>query len=605
MTRPGRRPALRRWVAVVAVGTVMATPVVAWGGPTGASTTTTYQPWVTGVGGTLTLGIDQAPTGCNPNSALGNTWADHLVLEAVLPSAFVVNPSDNAVYDSSVIDQAELQSTSPQRVVYTINPDAVWSDGTPITARDFVYAWQQQRGDADTDGVPSGGSASTEGYRDIKSVTGSNHGRTVTVVFKTPFADWKTLFADLLPAHVMEQVGWDPGCSTVDPAVDLSGGPFKIASVSPDRIVLARNPKWWEQAPYLDRLVIRVANGPGQLARWVTSGTVQAVMPTAFAQGFLQGVSGTAFLDSDSALSSSFLQLEFSTTSAVTAAVDVRQAIAYAVNRQALVNAVVGWENTSVVPAVSHLYAQSQSTYPTPKPPPLQFAAQPGATTTTTSPTPTPATPFPLTDDHTKVVEYLLDAGYVQQLDGTWEQPDGTPLSIRLAVDQGDAWAAQTAALLVQQLQDTGIGVTVVMADSATATGTDLSQGLADAAVLPFTSSPYPTQAIAWYTPLLGPAGQDGSQDWSNLDDQTLNNLLTKASRQLNPTAARPLYTTADQELWAQMVALPLFTEPAAMAWSSYTSGVNLNPFGPNLLWSAQNWGLRVPPTSPDTAPAN
>ena len=40
------------------------------------------------------------------------------------------------------------------------------------------------------------------------------------------------LFDNLLPAHVMEKVGWNPTCSTVDPAIDLSGGPFKIGSVT-------------------------------------------------------------------------------------------------------------------------------------------------------------------------------------------------------------------------------------------------------------------------------------------------------------------------------------------------------------------------------------
>ena len=611
MIRPGRRPALLRLAAAAVAATSVAatslvTLVAVTGGQAGATTTTTtYEPWVTGIGGSLTLGIDQAPTGCNPNSALGNTWADHLVLEAVLPSAFVVNPQDSSVYDSAVISEAELQSTSPQRVVYTINPDAVWSDGQEITAQDFIYAWEQQRGDADTDGVPGGGSASTLGYRDIKSVKGSNHGKTVTVVFKTPYADWHSLFNDLLPAHVMKQVGWDPGCSTVDPTVDLSGGPFKIGSVAAHQIVLVRNPKWWGQAPYLDRLTIRVANDPGQLAGWVTNGKVQAVMPTAYDDGFLQRVSGTPYLDSDSAMSSTFLQLEFSTTSPVTASVAVRQAIASAVDRQALVNTVVGWENTSIVPAVSHLYAQSQGTYPNPKPPPLQLAAQPGATTTTSSPTPTPSQPFPLADDQTKVVDGLATAGYVEQPDGTWEQADGTPLTITVVVDQGDHWAAQTAALIIGQLQHAGIAVHELLADSATATGLDLANGVADAAVLPFTSSPYPSQALAWYTPVLGPAGHDGSQDWSNLDDPALNNLLTKASRQLNPTQASPLYTTADQQLWAQMVALPLFTEPSAMAWSAFTAGVTLNPFGSNLLWFPENWGLRVPPTSPDTAPAN
>ena len=87
----------------------------------------------------------------------------------------------------------------------------MWSDGVPITAADFIYAWQQQDGgDADA-AYPSGDQASILGYSDIASMKASNQGRTVTVVFSTPFADWQMLFTDLLPAHVMEKVGWDPG----------------------------------------------------------------------------------------------------------------------------------------------------------------------------------------------------------------------------------------------------------------------------------------------------------------------------------------------------------------------------------------------------------
>ncbi len=58
-----------------------------------------------------------------------------------------------------------------------VNPKAVWSDGVPVTADDFIYAWQSQRGDGvDVDGQPDQ-VASTLGYRDVASVTGSHGGR--------------------------------------------------------------------------------------------------------------------------------------------------------------------------------------------------------------------------------------------------------------------------------------------------------------------------------------------------------------------------------------------------------------------------------------------
>ena len=40
------------------------------------------------------------------------------------------------------------------------------------------------------------------GYRPIKSMTGSDNGKTVTVVMKTPFADWQSMFGAAVPgAH--------------------------------------------------------------------------------------------------------------------------------------------------------------------------------------------------------------------------------------------------------------------------------------------------------------------------------------------------------------------------------------------------------------------
>ena len=94
-------------------------------------------------------------------------------------------------------------------------------------------------------------------------------------MFKTPFADWQMLFANLLPAHVMEQVGWNPACPTVDPAIDLSGGPFKIAAVSPQTITLVQNPKWWGTPANASSITVRIASSTAQLAQWMSSGYVQ------------------------------------------------------------------------------------------------------------------------------------------------------------------------------------------------------------------------------------------------------------------------------------------------------------------------------------------
>ena len=136
-------------------------------------------------GGAISFGTTESPTGCNPNTPAGDTPGTQTVLAGVLPSPFVpdvVNSASEPMSNSELIVSAEPVSLKPLTIVYTLNPKAVWSDGVPITAADFKYAWEEQRGDPATS---SPDVASIAGYRDIASVTGSNGGHTVTVRFKT------------------------------------------------------------------------------------------------------------------------------------------------------------------------------------------------------------------------------------------------------------------------------------------------------------------------------------------------------------------------------------------------------------------------------------
>jgi len=548
--------------------------------------------YIPATGGSVAVGIDQAPTGCNPNTASGNTLADHLVLSAVLPSAFAVDNLGTAHYDPALIDQAELQSTTPETVVYTINPRAVWSDGVPIGAADFIYAWQHQRsvppgttGDADV--------ASTAGYDDIASMTPANKGRTLTVVFSTAYADWQGLFNDLLPAHVLARVGWSPGCTTVDPRVDLSGGPYEIASVAHDAITLVKNPRWWGQEPKLSRIVIKVATGPEQLAHWLYEGTVDVSAPTYFDQSFLEAVSAMPYVKSVVDVSATFLQLEFSTIGLATLDPLVRAGIAYAIDRQSLIDRVAGWADNSIAPATSHLYSQQQTAaYPT-SPAPLPVNA---TTTSTTLPATGAITPqaFPTRADPASSDRELVAAGYERNASGDWVDAAGRPLDLRLAVDGGDGWAVQTADLVAAQLEHEGFAVTTITERDATAAGFDLVEGKVDLALIPLHTSPYASRTSAWYTPNLALPGAAGAEDWSGYASVKVDNLFDQAASQLDPVTAQPLYNKIDQSLWADMVALPLFAEPSALAWSDFTTRVAADPYAPGLLSTIFDWARLV-----------
>jgi peptide/nickel transport system substrate-binding protein len=602
VTHPGHRPGWRRILTLCGVAVAVLTTAC---GTAGAATTKTTVTYVGVAGGSLSFGMTLAPTGCNANTPKGNTPGTQMVLGAVLPSPYVVSQSGDATQNPNVIEQAEVVSTKPETIVYTLNPKAVWSDGVPITAQDFIYAWTQQRGDLTSDPTSV---ASTAGYRDMKSVMGSNKGRTVTVVFRAPFGDWQMLFANLLPAHIMKKTGWNPSCSTVDPAIDLSGGPFRLAKVSAQTIVLRPNPKWWGTPPNARVIRVRIASSATELAQWVRSGFVQVALPTTLTSSLLTEVTSLPHVQSAINLSGTILELEMASAAGGPLTPDMRLAIALSTDRQALVNHQATWALSSVQVAASHIYAQGETGYH-PSTTTTPTTAANGAPTTSTSTSTTMlgeggSVNFPVTPSPVEAAQLMGASGYVRQAPGPWHNAFGVALSLRLAVDEGDPWALASAPQLAAQLTGAGFTVSLVPTASDSAAGALLANGSAELALMPRTTSPFPSQAVAWYSDLLGSPGQNGSQNWTHYDNSMFESLITKSSQQLNPTVAETDYAAADLQLWEDVVALPLFTEPSALIWSRRVSGVNPSPTSNSLLWYAQYWAIRVPEATNNTTPA-
>ena len=601
MTGRGRRP--RRWRGLLGTLGALAVLASACGGGAGGGTTVTY---IGVAGGSISFGTTESPTGCNPNTPAGDTPGTQTVLDAVLPSPFVpdVAQADGApTPNSALIVSSEPVSLKPQTIVYTLNPKAVWSDGVPITAADFKYAWEEQRGDPV---VSSPDVSSIAGYRDIASVTGSNGGHTVTVKFKTTFADWEMLFANLVPAHVMERVGWNPNCATVDPAIDLSGGPFEIASVSSQTIKLVQNPKWWGTPANARSITVHVASSTEQLAQWMASGYVQVAEPTTPTRDFLTEMTGLPGAQSDVETSSTLLQLDMASSLDTQLSPDLRVAIALLINRQDLVNQQVSWAVPGMQVADSHVYVQGQQGYKPAAP----------SSPTTTIPVPTSSTSttvigsggsvnFPVTPVPEQAEALIQASGLVRTPgDPYYHSAFGAPFSLHLVVDESDPWAAAAAPVVRSELVSAGLDTNLYPVATATQAGQILAAEFADLAVLPVSFSPYMSQTLAWYTTLLGPPGKNGSQDWTNYENGQFDQLVETASQQLNPDTAAGIYAQADTKLWDEMVSLPLFAEPAALAWSRTIGGVTPTPRSNALLWFAQLWAVRVPESTSNTTPS-
>jgi len=556
----------------------MALALAACGAPAAdggaAHGTTTTPTLVPAHGGTVTVALDQVPTTLNDHTVAGDTAAGRMIASAVWAQVFRVGPGATPQLDTNVVDSAEVVNLDPQTVVYQIDPRATWSDGVPIDADDFVYAWQSERGGAlDTTGAPDS-VATTLGYRDIASVTGSNGGKTVTVVFHTPFGDWASLFDDLLPAHVAGQVGWNDGFDAFGPAVEVSGGPWQVASFEPGvSIELVRNPHWWGSPASLDEVVVRALHGPA-LAAALRDGAVQVAYPSGFGPTLLAQVASSPTLQSTSNLGATVLQLEFNTRHAPLTTAAVRQAVAHDVDRAGLVTGVGEPENHLVWEDNDHLFANVEPGYDD------------------------DATGYEHPDPG--AAAHLLDAaGLAQDATGTWSD-HGAPVTLSLAWADDDPWSAAAGPVLAAQLVDAGFDVASEPTSSAQLLGTVLPSGDFDLAVVPVAASAYPSAMGTDFSSASSVTGGAPTQDWSGFDDAHVDQLFGQAAQQLGKPQALAVYRTLDQALWSAMPTLPLFAEPTLLVWSASVSLVADDPVGIGPLWDLRDW---VTLTTATTAP--
>ncbi len=521
------------------------------------------------VGGSATVALDQVPTSLNVHTVAGDTPAGLMVGSAIWAQVFRVGPNLTPQLDTNIVDSAEVINLAPQTVVYQIDPRAVWSDGVPISAADFMYAWQSQKGGAtDVDGTPDS-VASTLGYRDIASLTGSNDGRTVTVVFRTPFADWPSLFDDLLPAHIAEAVGWNRGFDQFATGVFVSGGPWEVVSWQPgSEIVLGRNPRWWGSTPNLDRIVVRAVSGDTALTSALGQNQVQVAYPSGFDQSFMAQASTSSVLQTQTSLGTRMLQLEFNVRHAPLTVQTVRQGIAHAIDRAGIVESVgqpedpsVWEDNNHLIPNAEPGYADDAVGYETRRPGDVRASARAER----------------IYSRRPRDMDHAREAGESQHRVGRRR-----PVVGGRGAHRGGAIGRRW----LRRGDHSGVDDPVVF-HRAPHRRPSISRS----------SRWTPARTRARWAmcsqPLPPSSARRSPRTGRDTTTRRSTRSFTQAVQELAPPQAHGIYQQIDQALWTAMPDLPLFAEPTMLVWSSTLSGVIDDPGGTGPFWNIRQWALR------------
>lgn len=525
-------------------------------------------------GGTFTYALDQDMAGFNILNLNDDEFVLQEVLNQVWPQVYITTNTLNEQLDTNYVTSAKVTSSNPQTVVYQINPKATWSDGVPFNAQDFIYNWQAQSGNPKFTDV--GGKAfepaTTAGYSLIKSVTSSNGGKTATVVFSSPFGDWKSLFGPMIPAHIAEKVGFNNGFQTFNAAVKVSGGPFEIQSYTQGQdIVEVRNSKWWGTPAPLDKLVFRIFADDNQIPPALQNSEVNGANPAQASLQFKDAIASVPNLTTSIIPGLEFQHMDFNQANPYLAKLDVRQAIAYGTNRADMVNRIVGPITASVKPLNNRIFMPNQPQY------------------TDTS--------GGLGDfDPAKAKQLLQASGMTMGSDGYFHPSSGPEagkdLTFSISTTSGEPVRSEIEQLFQSYMKNVGIKINIQNYSPNTLFGTVGPKSEFDIIEFAWVSTPFPSGNISIYCSYTN--SNLCGQNWDHYANPQLDKLLNQAAGTLDSTAAATLYNQADALLWKDMVTLPLFQQPQLYTWNTTYGNVLPNPSNNGLTWNAQTWGLKA-----------
>ena len=194
---------------------------------------------------TLVFAINADTQGYN---AFAQTSVTNLVTSFMWPTLIQTDPQTG-----ELLPNLASWTVSEDGLTYTFNiePDAVWSDGLPITAQDVKFTLEASQS-------PVVGSFMAGQYN--WSAINVIDDKTLEIVL--PAVDCTflgNLGWGIMPAHKFAADFTDFNTAAINTAPDIGGGPFIFDEHAPDEFIRLRaNPNYWKGQPAIDNIVFQI-----------------------------------------------------------------------------------------------------------------------------------------------------------------------------------------------------------------------------------------------------------------------------------------------------------------------------------------------------------
>lgn len=215
----------------------------------------------------------------NAQTQVGASTSSDVLAGRLFPAVFIPGPSGQMIPNRDLAT-AQMLPGANIRVVYTINPQARYSDGEPVTCTDFLLAFK-------AGAQPSLFGSYAPLMRQVERVECTAGSREFTVVFKEHMgARWRQLFGPgtVVPSHaIARRLGlteeqmvavlqsdnrsmlmpiadlWNRGFDLrqFDPGLQVSAGPYRIESVGESgEVQLVRNENFHGDEANVERVMM-------------------------------------------------------------------------------------------------------------------------------------------------------------------------------------------------------------------------------------------------------------------------------------------------------------------------------------------------------------
>ncbi|WP_036497006.1 ABC transporter family substrate-binding protein [Nocardia aobensis] len=526
-----RSRALRSAAVVVAAGVGIAlagcSGVNTTSGPAALGTSNDINPQAresVREGGNLRLAISAFPANWNTLSTDGNELEIGEVVWPLMPRSYNIDATGKLSVNTDYFTDIQLTGSDPQQVTYTINPKAVWSDGSPITWEDIA---SQAHALSSTDKRYL--IAINNGFDRVEKVERGVDDRQAVITFKQHYSDWRGQFAGNAMLY--------PKSVTADPEtfnhalaghITLTSGPFAVQSTdrTQGRIVLARNPKWWGDKPKLDTITYSVLDRSAYAAA-LQNNELDAARLTSIED--LATVRSSPELVVRHAPGNLWRHITFNgAPGSILTDPALRVAISKAIDRQGIANAIENGLVANPKPLGNHIFVQGQEGYQD------------------------NSLPF----DPDAAARELDALGW--KLQGDVRVKDGRKLEIRDVMYNDPTWV-RVAQIVQGDLAKVGAKLTI---DTRPGQGffTDVMiPGDFDAAQFLFSGDAFPLSSIPQiyaYHP------DDEQSNFGRIGSPELNALIEQTLNELDPKKAIDLANQVDRKVFEEGFSLPLTQDP-------------------------------------------